>query len=274
MMNLCGAVQDPFILDDSFRAGFRDVNGKTLRSSVINPAEKTLILITAGQSQWTTLTPTSFTPTNPSKVDNFNVYDGANYNCSGPLLGAEYIPANGDGNVSARVADQFVSSGIFDRVIVVPIALGGTEIAQWDTGILSGRIPVALRRLASRGIVPASTGVTFALLWGQGESDGLIGTTQSAWENAFQNIVTTVLAAGFAGRIFVAKETWSAGVVSSTIQAAQVAVVDSVTVFSGGDLDALDASYRQSGNTHFNDAGAAAAASLVYNAMRASGAPY
>lgn len=267
------APPDPFVLDDSFTAGYGDVSGKTLRSSAINPAVRTLVLITAGQSQWTTITPSAFTPTNASAVDNFNIYDGANYNCSGPLLGAQYSPGR-DGNISARVADLLVTNNKFDRVIVVPVAIGASSIAQWDTGTLAARIPVAIKRLAARNITPATTGVTFALIWGQGESDAFNGTSQAAWEASFANIKSAAVAAGFSGRIFVVQETWGDGITYPTIRAAQAAVVDNVTVFAGGDLDTLDASYRQAGNQHFSDTGAAAAAALVYNAMVASGAPY
>ncbi|MCW2218304.1 hypothetical protein M2232_001836 [Bradyrhizobium japonicum] len=38
-------------------------------------------------------------------------------------------------------------------------------------GPLSNRIPATTACLATRGIVPGMTGVTFAFLWGLGESD-------------------------------------------------------------------------------------------------------
>lgn len=268
------SIQDPFILNDSFTAAFSDTNAKTLRSSVINTGIKNLVLITAGQSQWTSVIPTGFTPTNASVVDNFNIYDGANYALAGQLLGCQYTPANGAGNLSGRVADLLVTNGKFDRVIVAPVAIGASSIAQWETGTLSQRIPVALKRLAARGITPATTGVTFALIWGQGETDGVNGTAQAVWQTSFGNIKSAAIAAGFSGRIFVVEETWNGGITYPTIQAAQAAVVDSVTVFAGGNLDSLNATNRQADNTHFNDTGAAAAATLVYNAMHASGAPY
>ena len=58
------------------------------------------------------------------------------------------------------------------------------------------------------------------------------------------------------------------------MQAAQVALANGTTVFAGGDLDTLNATNRQADNTHFNDTGAAAAATLIWNAMHASGSPY
>lgn len=63
-------------------------------------------------------------------------------------------------------------------------------------------------------------------------------------------------------------------VTSATIQAAQAAVVDNVVTFQSGNIDTLTTGNRQTDGTHLNDAGAAGAATLIYNAMRASGAPF
>jgi hypothetical protein len=286
---------DPFVMFDTqrigyqqgtapFRPGWADTNGKNLRSLTINPAVKTLVLISAGQSNRQNISPTLYIPTNSTVIDNFNVYDGAAYDVNGPMVGTNYVPdlasggVNfGPGHVMARVADKFVSNGIFARVIVVPIAIGGSSIADWDpgaAGVLANRIPVAMARLAARGITPATTGVTFGLEWGQGENDNLAGTTQAAYQAAWGRIVAGAQAAGFSGRFFVAKETWDAGNTSAVIRAAQTAVVDNVTTFASGDIDTLNGSNRYADSTHLNDTGAAAAATLIYNAMHASGAPY
>jgi hypothetical protein len=87
-------------------------------------------------------------------------------------------------------------------------------------------------------------------------------------------IIAKAQAAGFNGRVFVAQETWNAGVTNANVRAAQAAVVNNTTVFSGGDLDTLNATNRLADNIHFNDTGAGAAATLVYNAMHASGSPF
>jgi hypothetical protein len=64
--------------------------------------------------------------------------------------------------------------------------------------------------------------------------------------------------------------------VFSNITGAQAAVVDNVTVFASGNIDSLTgtAVNRQADDLHLSDAGAAAAATLIFNAMHASGAPY
>jgi hypothetical protein len=110
------------------------------------------------------------------------------------------------------------------------------------------------------------------LLWGQGESDG--ATSQANYATRLGQVISNAQSAGFSGRIFVTKETWDNGSVFSAVQAAQVGIVNGTTIFSGGDLDQYNASYRYADNTHFDDTGAAAVATTVYNAMHATGSPY
>lgn len=91
------------------------------------------------------------------------------------------------------------------------------------------------------------------------------------------NVLAQAQASGFTGstsRFFVNIETLECGT-SATIQAAQAQLASNGGGFySGGNVDTLGAGDRVSDGIHFNDVGAAAAVSLVYNAMHASGAPY
>lgn len=269
---------DPYILQETINPGYFDAKGLTARSADIDTAKKTLVLLIAGQSIWTSITPSAYTPSHSIAIDVLNVYDGALYPPDGrPVLSTSYSPAVGIGNIGLRVAEQLVANSVFDRVILADVAIGSTDVSMWDpsaSGILANRPIVAIKRLAARGITPATDGVTFAFLWGQGESDTLMGTTETAYASALNSILSNLTANGFSGRIFVCKETWFSGGVSSAVQAAQTGIVDNTTIFSGGDLDTLNASNRVADNTHFNDTGAAAAATIVYNAMVASGSPF
>lgn len=249
-----------------------DKSGLTVRSATINPALKTLVLVVFGQSQLVNVLPSAYVPTNASVIDHLNVFDGALYNIVGRLLGCG--TGIGIGNIASRLADLLVTNGRFDRVIIATVAVGASLIADWTTGIFSDRAIVAVRRLAARGITPATTGVTFACLIGLGESDGAAGTSAVAYTAGINAAIANLNAAGFSGRYFLTRETWLTGVTYPTIQNAQVALVNGSTIFSGGDWDSLDATNRQADNTHFSDVGGAAAALLTYNAMHASGAPF
>lgn len=266
---------DPYLLDNSGLDVQQNTSGLTLRSSVINTAVRNLILITAGQSNRANASGAFYAPANSTVVHNFSIYDGATYNITGNLLGTTNNLAAGPGNLAPRVADLFINNNKFDVVWIVPIAMGSSSISQWGTdGPFNNRICVTLRRLAARGITPGMTNVTFAIDWGQGETDGRDGMTQVTYENYWGQFKTAANACGFVGRYFVSVETRDAGVNYATIQAAQAAVVDNVTVFAGPNLDTLTGANRQADGTHFSTAGAANAATAIYNAMVASGAPF
>lgn len=256
---------------------FQSLAGKTTRSIVINPALKTLILISAGQSLAANTGTGSFSPVNGTVVDNFNTVTGELYAATNPLLG----PYDRQNNFILQLADTFVSNGIFNRVIIVPCAISGTTVATWvgpvsssEPGFFQRTILTAVNKLKARGITPSTTGTTWAVLWNQGESDNQTGTPQASYTAAFNSMFSLVNAAIPNVRWFVARETWITGSVSSAIAAAQLALINNTQIFSAGNMDSLDATNRQGDNTHLNATGQANAASLTYNAMHASGAPF
>jgi hypothetical protein len=138
---------------------------------------------------------------------------------------------------------------------------------------LQNRLCAAYKRIVAAGFGP-QTNVTVAIEWGQGETDTILGTSQSAYTVSMNQVISNVKTCGFSGRFFVATETWEAGTVSAGIQAAQAAVVDNITIFASGNIDTLNATNRLADNIHLNNTGIASAATLVYNAMHASGAPF
>lgn len=279
------APPDPFWLSDSVAGpgiaagviGYRNPTGRTPRSPAINPANKTLVLIGSGQSLLSDVLPTLVSPTNASVIDNMNIYDGSLYDVAGAMLGTTYAitqaPTLGPGNVLVRVADTLITNGKFDRVILAPISIGGTPVTDWgdSTGKYVNRFNVAMLRLASMGITPGMTGVTFANIFADGHQDYALGTSQAAWQASFGNYATNVFATGFNGRIFVCSESAS-GQTSNNIRSAQAAVRNGTTIFDGGDIDS--STIATSDGTHPSDAGGSTMATIIYNAMHASGAPF
>lgn len=285
------AVDDPYALGENTinpnvglwfnNHGFSDTTGRTLRNTPINIGVKNLVLILPGQSLAGAEAPTAFVPTNSTVVDNLNPYDGSIYAYVDPPLGSTWaytsfggsLPTPSAGAIGGRIADTFITNGTFARVIVVPIASGSSQIFQWNTGgIFADRIGVAMRRLAARGITPATTNVTFAVLWMQGESDH--GTATATYKTGLTNMQAQAVLSGFSGRFFVSQETWISGATDTNVQAAQTGIVDGVKFWAGGNIDSLNATNRLADNTHLNDTGMAAAAALQVAAMHASGSPF
>lgn len=259
---------------------YLDTGPKTQHNVAINTSVANLVLFVMGQSNNENEAPSQYTPTNGSAIDDFDIYNGSLYVAADPHLGTSYgfQSSLGPALMDFRAADTLITNGKFARVILVPMAIGGSLVAQWATGgPFQDTACVAMRRLADRGIVPGMTNVTFAVDWGQGEGDGTTGTTQAQYQASLLSIVTNLNACGFIGRFFVNVETWQGGAVSATIEAAQAAVVGTVignvSVVAGANLDVMNNTYRID-TTHFNDTGAANGASLKVSAWAASGAPF
>lgn len=268
------AACDPYVLGNVLydANSFRDVTGLQKRPSDIDPRKKTLVLIVAGQSNRANESGELYLPPHGERIDVLNIFDGALYNIAGPLPGATYEPSLGPGNVAAHLAERLTTQ--FNRVILAPLAIGGTSISDWSSGDFANRIPIALARLRDLGITPRRSGVTFALEIGLGESDNFLQTPKASYLRQLRSLVATAKAAGFSGRIFVALETRILGKTSAAIRSAQRAIVDRSTIFQSCDCDSLGDNYRQDAAGHFNSAGANAAATLIYRAMQRSGKPF
>lgn len=270
---------DPYVFSPPFRNDYYDGNsnrqtlGRTSRSFVINPSIRTLVLFVTGQSLWSDILPTLYVPVNYTSVDNFNVFDGNMYDCNGPLLGTTYAfnLGLGPGNVAVRVADQLVTRGKFNRVIIVSLAVGSTLVAQWATGDLSNKASIAMLRLAARGITPGMAGTTWACVMGVGEVDFANGTTQAAYAASGNTFINTMTALGIT-RIFWDRES-DVGQTNNAIRSAQASLWNGTTVFNAGDFDSIPLSSRPDG-IHFNDLGGLQAQNLVVAAMSASGSPF
>lgn len=267
---------DPFILNDSLAQSqgvlpYRTTNGLTQRTQAI--VATTLAVIVAGQSNCTSINPTLYTPSSSSVIEQMNVYDGGSYEINGPMLGTQ-LTAGQPGNVAARLAQNAITGG-FAKVVVVNVCIAGSLAADWATGSLKDRIPVAVKRLISRGYVPGTTNLVTAIWWLQGETDTVV--TGAAYKASMATILANAQAAGFnctACWIFVNKQTWLAGSVNATIQTAQTDLWGTSKFKQGADADSLNATNRQADNTHFNDTGAPALATLGWSAFHAAGAPF
>lgn len=292
-----GVAPDPYLLNETQISPqpSRDVSTKTLRvSQSINTGIQNCLFFGApAQSNWGNVAPTAFTPVNAASIDNLNIYDSAIYNGVDPLVGSSYAttPPPGGGNPLLRVADALVTAGKCARVIIVPIAINGTSIAQWEGVPYASRLAVAIKRVQQRGIVCGGTGVVCVMSVALGETDCSNGVSQAAWVASFNNIVTAANAAGFVGRWLVNKETWTGSASCATIQAAQTSnaptgvINNGASIFLGANMDALvgnvcsgSLNCRQAGNLHLSDAGSISVATDGTNglvkALQNSGAPF
>jgi hypothetical protein len=263
---------DPYIIEQfstvEAREVYRALAGKVISDPRLNAGERTGVFIVAGQSNAANTGDTRFTPNRATKVDQINIFDGGTYRAVDPLLGCATSGAGG--NMFSRVADKLVAASTYDRVILIPIAVGSTSVNDWTANpSLNQRLIVAAKRAAAVGL-PIT-----AYLWMQGEKDKFLGTSQAAYQAALQRLIAIPRAAGFNAPWLIGQCSYDGGSTSSAVRAAQAAVVNGIDIFAGADTDGLTGTgYRAADDVHMKAAGQDAAADLWTAAIAAMGLAY
>lgn len=241
--------------------GFNSPDGKTQVYPGPLAGETIGAFIIAGQSVSGGWVNADYTPSN-SKVHNLNIYTGGMYHAADPMLGGNNgkmfgssfgFDPNASGAWGCQLADKLINAGKYTRVILVPAWCGGASVADYAS-TYEDRIITADRRLKSVGITPT------AVLWGQGEEDNILGTSQASCTSALNSVINSVRSSGVTCPWLIAQESYVGGTTSAAVRAAQASVVTG-TIYQGPDADTLGSSYRYDG-THWNAAGADAYAAL------------
>jgi hypothetical protein len=173
--------------------------------------------------------------------------------------------ANGSGgSVWTRLGDKLIASKLYDRVIFVPASIGATDIALWaPDGLLHKDLLRNVREAQQAGY-------TFThLLWHQGESDAVLGTSKEDYQQRFMGMLNAIRGLGVDAPAFVALATRCGEYLpNDTIRAAQHDLVNpALNIFAGPDTDQLDERYRYDG-CHFSDEGLEAHAELWLRVIR------
>ena len=246
-----------------------DMTGRVEVSCALVPGERTAVLVFVGQSLSVNEVPTLYTPTQ-AKNHQINIYDGKCYETQEPLLGINVsggAVTDKRGTWMSRLADNLIAHGYYDRVVIVPMAVGNTRVDQWASDTvapyLKNNINVVALRLAADGLPPT------AIFWGQGESDTSAGTTQAAYAASLATVIAAFNRAMPAVPILVAREAYYYGATSAAILAAQDAAVNGTTVFAGENVESIGPSMRYD-NTHLSEAGADQRARLAEAALVAA----
>jgi Carbohydrate esterase, sialic acid-specific acetylesterase len=239
---------------------FRNTTGRSrVEDRLFAPTPRLAVILAFGQSNIANEGDSRGCHIPETSVYNFNLFDGRCYLARDPLLGA-----TGDrSNVATRLGDLLVKGAVYDRVLLVPIAYGGTYMAEWTAkGRMFPRLTRTLKRLRRSGI-----SVTHAL-WQQGEAEGALPNADgSAWVSQFREMVVTLRQYAMSAPIFVAQATAYGGASSDRIRAAQRAVVaPSAGIFAGPDMDVIGQDERWDA-CHFSTAGLERAAELWFGVV-------
>lgn len=252
-----GSAPDPFYLRDLFDPALfgipnRNVDGLTQVNPNIVAGETTAVILAAGQSTIANSGNGTYAKTN-SKIHCLNMYSGGMYSAVNPLLGCTGIGEN----FLLRLADKMITAGKYQRIILVPLAVGSTLITNWGTGgFANERLAVAARRVLALGLAPTY------FLFQHGEQDSAAGTLQAAYAAGLTSVVSTIRTVLATTPIYISQTSLQNNTTSATVRAAQAAAVGG-TVFAGPDTDTLTGgTNRQVDGTHFTTAGADAVAGL------------
>jgi hypothetical protein len=194
-----------------------------------------------------------------ANVYNFDFLTGRVFAARDPLLGATLHRSN----FVTRLGDLLVCRGQYERVLLVPIAFGGTYIDDWAPGgRLHIRLMFALKKLKASGI--ATTHVIFQ----QGEAESAqINADGAAWTRNLKKIVRAMRERGVQAPIYVAQCSETGSGQNDVIRLAQRSVIDSSDlVYAGPDLDVIEIKERWDG-CHFSEAGQIRAAELWFNCL-------
>ena len=249
---------------DELDQNWKSIRDTSNRQRVPCQVDKgTAVIVTLGQSNAANYALMRYTPKHD--VRNFDLYNGRCYKAEDPLLGASGTL----GNFAGPLGDLLIERALYARVIIAPIAMGGSTVEQWaDEGRFNRRILVLIRRLFDAGLTPT------AILWHQGEGDSGIGDSHGRqYRKNLLEVIVTFRTYGISAPFFVALATKCGGYPrpgGDNIHEGQASAVNPLdNVFLGPDTDTLGDEYRDKEHCHLNAAGLARHASMWADVLQA-----
>ena len=209
--------------------------------------DRTLVLLIIGQSN----AANSSGQRQPARDRVVNYFDGKCYVASSPLLGTTSI----GGEPWTLLGTKLITAGIADQVILVPSAMSGSSIVQWQDG---AELNLMLRSVLSG--VSVHYKIT-QILWHQGENDYGTSMTKEQYVEKFMSLVKSIRAERVDAPIYVSVASrceltdvpWTA---SNPIADAQRSLPNAeARILQGVDTDALIDPSDRMDDCHFGASG-------------------
>lgn len=240
-----GRRQDPIFLSvidtyenvDLNRGSFNDVRDRIRVEFDDVMRGRVAVMLILGQSNAANSGDTPYAPS--QRVFNFNIFDGLCYTAWDPLLGT----TEKRGNFAGRLADILVEQDVFDSIVLVPIAVGGSRIEEWTTGgSRHRRLQLAIKRATEWGLRFTH------VLWHQGETNARHDPDGPLYTECFMNIHAALRRYGVDAPIYVAQATVCDEAPVESIRAAQRSVINpALGILAGPDTDTIGAVDRFDG---------------------------
>ena len=223
---------------------------------------KTMIALTFGQSNAGNYGQHPYTPHNAAV---YNYYKGQLYTAKDPLFGA--TRSTGGGSVWSRLGDMLIDSGLYSKVIIIPIAVGGSAIERWVNGDCFDKLQQTLNYLDSQHIRLTH------IFWHQGETNNIENTSTAKYKEQLGMILQTLRKRQPAdlyicrASFYPGSTTKPLGVDSAIRKAQNEFISENKGVLEGPDTDTLIYAIHRYDSVHFSDFGLNAFAQLWLKAI-------
>lgn len=208
-------------------------------NSINKDKKKTMVILAYGQGNAANGGEVKYTP----KYNVFNIFKGKCYKADDPLLGA----TDNKGSVWGRLADKIIKNKMYENVIIKSIAVGGSPVISWTVhgvgigykgkqyGNYHSRILGANEELKSLGF-----SITH-LLWHQGETDTVNGTTTVEYKEQFLDMLNNLRKNNITAPVYVALASRYRKQTSQDVINAQKQLIhEQNDIFQGPNTDIID----------------------------------
>jgi hypothetical protein len=211
-------------------------------------SDKTMIFLAFGQSNSANYGEGEY----QCKNEVYNFYKGKLYRAEEPLLGAD----GGGCSVWTRVADMLIDSGLYKKVIIVPCGIGSTAVDCWSEG------PCKIKLQETLGYLNKDNIKLTHILWDQGETDNVNGTTKEQYKTRLKQVIKTIRDSHFTAPFFSSVTSYfpynndNPFGINSRITDAQNEIINEVQdVKRGPNTDSLNLAYYRTDAVHFTENG-------------------
>lgn len=222
---------------------------------------KTMVALVFGQSNAANNGKVPYTPHHASVL---NYYDGKLYTAKDPMLGN----TGAGGSVWTHLGDMLVDSGVYDKVIFIPIAVGGSSIDYWVNGDGAKKLQKTLQQLAEQKVK-----VTH-ILWHQGETDNINNTSTAKYKEQL-TVILKNLRQSQSADFYVSLVSYHPGPVAKPLgvdvvvrNGQQEFINENKGVLLGPDTDTLIYAIHRYDGVHFSDFGMKEYAKLWFSALK------
>lgn len=217
-------------------------------------SDRTAVIVVHGQSNAANYGSSRYAAQHA--VDNFDPATGKCFAATDPLLGADNI----GGNFATPLGDILIEAGRYDRVILVPIAVGGASLSMLNNEYADRMENVILKLKAAR-LTPTH------FLFQQGEKDAVLTTTPDQYVSALHQLVARFRSAGFDAPFYLSRsakcDIADPKNLVAVRSAQQAAIHAALNIRQGPDTDTIGNDGRNPDDgCHMNQAGTLANAAL------------